>query len=285
MRYLSPLTLAAAALFVGCSGDQPLPTAPDAPGAQTNAAAEAKGGKGPKGPKGGGDLRVAIQPDVWNTQWTNSQGTVSALIEGSDLDKIDLDTIVLVGEDGTVEARRAQLSGPHVRAFFPKGEAIEALDSPARGETHEIKIAFTQDGTDQSLTASVRIVGPPVEDDDDGDDDEEAELGLEIQPDHWNTNWRRSNGTVTALIRGEGLGQIDLNSFELVGTDPAAEPALALRARRSGNHVRAFFAMKEAFATLDTPKPGEEHDILIRFDGPDGPTELEDTIVVVGPNR
>jgi hypothetical protein len=132
----------------------------------------------------------------------------------------------------------------------------------------------------------VRIVGPPVDDDDDDDgDDEEAELELDIQPDHWNTNWRHSNGTVTALIRGERLGQIDLNSFELVGTDAAAEPALALRARRSGNHVRAFFAMKEAIATLDTPKPGEEHDIVIRFDGPDGPTELEDTIVVVGPNR
>jgi hypothetical protein len=44
MRYLSTLTLAAAALFVSCSGDQQLPTAPDAPKAQTNASAEAKGG-------------------------------------------------------------------------------------------------------------------------------------------------------------------------------------------------------------------------------------------------
>jgi len=280
MRRFAPiLALSLAALLPACSGERRLPTEADAPAATLSNATEAA--KKPKKPKGSGDLRVKVQPDVWNTQWKNSQGTVSALIEGKDLDKIDDSTVVLVGEDGSVEARRVQHSGPHVRAFFPKGDAIEALLDPDRGETHEVRIEFMRDGTAQSLTASVRIVGPNTDEDDEGDDEDEA-LALEIQPQSWNFNWIHSNGTVTAFIRGDGLADIDLESIELVGTDPAALPVEAKRAKRSGNHVRAWFSMSEAFATLETPARGERHEIVIRFDGADGATELTDTIKVVG---
>jgi hypothetical protein len=280
-RFVPGIALALAALLAACSGDRRLPTAPDESAAAqaTNAASEAKGGKKPKP---GNTLSVQLQPDVWNTNYTNSQGTVSALIEGKDLDKIDTSTIVLIGDGGDpVEPRRVQVSGPHIRAFFGKGDVIESLDDPKRGEVHEVRIEFTQDGAAVSLTAEVRIVGPAGG----GGDDDDAELEMEIQPDHWNINWKHSRGTVTALIRGDGLGQIDLESFELVGTDPAAAPVAALRAKRSGNHVRAFFAQSEAIATLDTPKRGESHDVTIRFDGPGGANELVDTILVVGPNR
>lgn len=281
MRRIAPiLALSLAALLPACSGERRLPTEADAPAATLSSATDAaKGGK-PKKPKGG-DLKVSVQPDVWNTQWKNSQGTVSALIEGKDLDKIDDSTVVLVGEDGSVEARRVQHSGPHVRAFFPKGDAIEALLDPDRGETHEVKIEFTLDGAAKSLTARVRIVGPNTDEDDEGDD-EDGELALELQPQSWNFNWSHSSGTVTAFIRGDGLGDIDLDSIELIGTDAAALPVAALRAKKSGNHVRAWFSMSEAFATLDTPVRGERHEIIIRFDGADGVTELTDTIKVVG---
>src|SRR4029453_9502444 len=239
-----------------------------------------------KPPKGGGDLTVQLQPDVWNTNYANSQGTVSALINGPDLDLVDTSTIVMLGDGGGAPGgpRRVQRSGPHMRAFFGKGDAIDSLDDPDRGETHIVTIQFTQDGAAKSFDIPVRIVGPGGGGGDD-DDDDDAELGLEIQPDHWNLNWAHSHGTVTAFIRGDGLGQIDLDSFELVGTDPAAAPVAALNARRSGNHVRAFFAQSEAIATLDTPKRGEQHEITIRFTGPGGATELVDTIQVNGPNQ
>ncbi len=85
---------------------------------------------------------------------------------------------------------------------------------------------------------------------------------------------------MSALIRGTGLKDVDLTSIELVGTDPDADPLPALRATRTGNHIRAFFAKDDAFATLDTPKPGEVHVITIRIAGTD--KELTDRIRVVG---
>jgi hypothetical protein len=282
MKRLVPgLALALAALVAACAGERQLPTAPETSSSShaTNAAQSAKGGHKP--PK---DLSVKLQPDVWNTNYAHSQGTVSALIDGSGIDKIDRSSIVLTGDAGSADPRRVQVSGPHLRAFFGMADAIGVLDHPKRGDVLDVTLSFTLDGEAKTFTLQVRIVGPG--DDGGGDDgDDEADLGLEIQPDHWNTNWRHSQGTVTALIRGDGLGQIDLESFELVGTDPAAAPVVALRAKRSGNHVRAFFAQSEAIATLDTPKRGESHEITIRFQGPGGATELTDTILVVGPGQ
>ena len=257
---------------------------------------EAKGGNGnkpekppkppkPENPKPGSSLSAELQPDVWNTNYAHSEGTVSALIRGSDLGKIHLDSIVLVGTDdaeGPVKALRATRQGNNIRAFFAKDDAIDSLETPKRGEVHEVAIEFTmgEDNTKKSLTDRVRIVGEPGD-----DDDEELDLDLAIQPDAWNVNWSRSNGTVSALIRGEGLDDIDLSSIELVGNDEDADPLPALRASRTGNHVRAFFAKDDAFATLDTPKPGEVHEIKITFTAAGEDEELADRIRVVGPNR
>jgi uncharacterized membrane protein len=237
---------------------------------------------------GGGELSVELQPAVWNTNYDHSAGTVSAVIRGGDLGEIDLDSIVLVGTDDSeepVEALRATRQGNHIRVFFAKDDALASLDTPSRGEVHEVTIEFTmgEDDVETSLTDEVRIVGPGGGD---GGGDDEVDLDLAIQADRWNVNWARSNGTVSALIRGEGLDDIDLDSIELVGTDPDAEPLPALRATRTGNHVRAFFAKDDAFATLDTPKPGEVHEIIIRLSaGGDEDEELTDRIRVVGPSR
>ena len=98
----------------------------------------------------------------------------------------------------------------------------------------------------------------------------------------------RSNGTVTALIRGSNLGDVDLDSIVLVGTDADAEALEPLRVQRVGKHIRAFFAKDDAFETLDTPAPGEVHEIIIELtvevaDAPDVDKVLKDTIRVVGP--
>lgn len=248
------------------------------------------GGGNGGGGNGGGELSVELQPGTWNTNYDHSAGTVSAVISGKNLGDIDLDSIVLVGTDDAEEAvpalRAIRQGKNQIRAFFAKDEAIASLDTPKAGEVHEVTIEFTmgEDDTEESLTDEVRIVGPGG-----GDDDGEGEVDLDlaIQADRWNVNWARSNGTVSALIRGEGLEDVDLDSIELVGTDPDAEPLPALRASRNGNHIRAFFAKDDAFATLDTPKPGEEHEItiVVEVDGEDEALELTDRIRVVGPSR
>src|SRR5262245_39672359 len=98
MRRTLPALAIALALLPGCSAERRLPTEADQPTASglSNTTDAAKGGNPHKPPKkGGGELRATIQPDVWNIQWKNSQGTVSALIQGSDLDKIDTSTFML----------------------------------------------------------------------------------------------------------------------------------------------------------------------------------------------
>jgi hypothetical protein len=264
------------------------------PGGNGGGKGKGKGGKPdqpgkPGGPNGG--FRLELQPDVWNTNYPHSAGTVSAMIRGADLGDVNLDTIVLVGTDpaeGPVAALRANRHGNHIRAFFAKDDAFASLLTPKRGEIHEVAVEFTvgegEDEEEVSLTDRVRIVGPDGEDDGE-DDEEELDLDLAIQPDAWNVNWQRSNGTVSALIRGEGLADVDLDSIELVGTDPDAEPLAAERATLTGNHIRAFFRKADAFATLDTPKRGERHEITIRLSAGGEDYELTDHIRVVGPSH
>jgi hypothetical protein len=261
----------------------------------SNAAEPTKGNGGGHGHGNGGggggtsgvSLTVALQPDVWNTNYEHAEGTVSAVIRGSGLGEVNLDSIKLVGTDDAEEAvtpLRVMRQGNQIRAFFAKDDAIASLDTPTRGEVHEVTIELTTgegaDAADQSLTDNVRIVGEGGGDD---DGEEEVDLDLAIQSDHWNLNWANSNGTVSALIRGDGLDDVDLDSIKLVGTDPDAEPLEALRATRTGNHIRAFFAKDDAFATLDTPKAGEVHEITITLNaGGTEDEELTDKIRVVG---
>jgi hypothetical protein len=121
------------------------------------------------GPPGGGDdendtadeVRAQVQPNTWNVNWANAQGTVSILLMG-DVTDVDLDTIVLVGSAGTevqpVDVRRV---GNHVRARFPKDEAFASLDDPDPGETQEIKVKFLDEAAaSHEITLRVRIVGP-----------------------------------------------------------------------------------------------------------------------------
>lgn len=284
-QHLPVFAFAVAAVVLAGAWSPPVSSAgePVFHGAKKGGNGNGNGGGNGGGGNGSGTLSVELQPDVWNTNSDHSAGTVSALIRGDGLGEIDLDSIVLVGTDGAEEpvaALRASRQGKQIRVFFAKDDALASLDTPSRGEVHEVAIEFTQGDVEKSLTDQVRIVGPAG-----GGGGEEPDLDLAIQADRWNVNWARSNGTVSALIRGEGLDDIDLDNIELVGTDPDADPLPALRASRNGNHVRVFFAKDDAFATLDTPRPGEMHEIIIRLTVAGTDEELTDRIRVVGPRR
>jgi hypothetical protein len=281
----------ALALFAACSQGHRSPTEPDlaaASGASAlTAAANGNGNGNGNGGHGGGSsapLQLELQPNVWNTNWTHSNGTVSALISGGSLDKIDLSSIMLVGNAATakpVSAVRASREGNHVRAFFRQSDAIGSLDHPKPGDVVEVKVKLTQDGKSQTLSTHVRIVGPANGGGGGGDD---SGLSAEIQPNHWNVNFVHTSGTVTALIEGAHLDQIDLKSIVLIGTDPAAKPLAATRADRHGNHVRAYFPQKDAFLTLLKPQPGHTYTIKIELKAADKTVDLTAKIQVVGPS-
>jgi hypothetical protein len=119
-------------------------------------------GGGTGGGGTGGELELNIQPDDWNVNWERSAGQVHAFLRGGDLSKVDLDSVRLVGDKADAEPLEAldvRRVGKQVVARFSKSAAFLTLDDPDAGETHTVKIRFTQDGTEKELSEDVRIVG------------------------------------------------------------------------------------------------------------------------------
>ena len=151
------------------------------------------GGGGNGGGNGhghGGDLSFQVDPSTWNTNWVNANGNVQAFVRGSDAGKIDLGSIVLVGDGGkTLDPRATRYAGGQVVATFSKSDAFKLLDSPKPGDQKKVTLRFNvgtgSGATKTELTDTVRIVGDGGGDDGGG---HQGETHLEIQPDDWNTN-------------------------------------------------------------------------------------------------
>ncbi|HXT20349.1 MAG TPA: hypothetical protein VN923_06340, partial [Thermoanaerobaculia bacterium] len=232
----------------------------------------------------GGDLRLEMQPNVWNTNFEHAGGTVSALVRGGDAAKIDKASVKLVGDGGgSVTPTRVQLAGGQLRAFFLQSEAIKSLDDPDPGETHDVKLQFTVAGTAKELTDTVRIVGPRNDDgEDDPDDPADDEVDLFVQPNAWNVNWAHANGTVSVLLRGD-VGDVALDSIVLVGDKATDNEVQPVSVKRTGHQVRARFAMAAAFNSLDDPDSGETHTVKVKYTDGGTAKELTATVRIVGP--
>ncbi|MFB0519729.1 MAG: DUF5666 domain-containing protein [Acidobacteriota bacterium] len=120
------------------------------------------------------------------------------------------------------------------------------------------------------------------------DDEEGEELGdfrALIKPNSWNVNWQGSSGHFSVEIRGEGYAEVDTSLPIILVRDSGDEVVTleSLSVKRSGHHVRAFFAKNQAFTLLTEAVPGNSYEITITGTLLDGTTfELTDTIYVVG---
>jgi putative sterol carrier protein len=222
------------------------------------------------------ELTLEIDPDEWNLNFTKSSGTVEAFIMGEGIDKIDLDSIQMMGDNPNavpLSANSARLKGDHIHARFPKNQVIDLLLNPAEGTTHTIIISFLEiDGTERmELSAEITI-----EDDDDDDDEiDPTTLTLQLAPPQWNMNFSKNSGTVNALIRGQGIENIDLDSIEMMGDNPDAVPLPAISASLQGNHVQARFPKNQVLDLLLNPAPGTVHTVTVTFEGNQGGGRLE----------
>ncbi|PYQ65611.1 MAG: hypothetical protein DMF53_05140 [Acidobacteria bacterium] len=242
------------------------------------------GNGGGNGHGHGGDLSLQIDPSTWNTNWVNASGNVQAFVRGSDAGKIDLGSIVLVGDGGkTLDPRATRYAGGQVVATFSKSDAFKLLDSPKPGDQKTVTLRFNvgtgSSATKTELTDSVRIVGDGGGDDGGGG---QGETSLQIQPDDWNTNWQHSSGQVHAFLRGGDLSQVDLTTVRLVGDKTGADPVKPLDVRLVGHQIAARFSQSAAFATLNDPHAGERHTVKITFKADGKSVELSDVIHVVG---
>lgn len=111
-----------------------------------------------------------------------------------------------------------------------------------------------------------------------------GDLSFQIEPATWNTNWVNASGNVQAFVRGGDAGKVDPGSVVLVGDggktlDPRST-------RYAGGQVVATFSKSDAFKLLDSPKPGDQKTVTLRFNTGTGAdatkTELKDSVRIVG---
>ena len=206
---------------------------------------------------------LEIDPAEWDLNFVNSAGTVEAFIRGEGFDNIDLDSIQMQGDNPEalpIEADSVASNNNHIHARFPKNQVIDLLLDPANGTSHTIIVSFlVEGGTERTeLEAVITVIG----------DDEiidPSELELEIAPEEWNLNFTNSSGTVEAFIEGEGFDEIDLNSLQMLGDNPGAEPLAADSASLKGDHIHARFPKNQVIGLLLNPTEGSTHTITVSF--------------------
>jgi len=231
---------------------------------------------------GGGQLTFQMRPDVWNTNYPKSQGFVEAFIIGAGAADVDLGSIMLSSDSATaapLAPASTRQEDSHVVARFTMAAAFALLANPKPGETHTLTLSFTAKGASKQLTDTVRIVGPGGPSGGGG-----GSLQLRIAPDVWNTNFSHSHGTIAFFITGADVKGIDLKSIQLTGDSSSAAPLSPVNVREEDHHVVARFSMPDALATLNDPKPGEEHKVTLTFTLSGTATTLTGEVRIVGPS-
>ena len=209
-------------------------------------------------------LSLEIEPEEWSMNYSKSSGTVEAFIEGDGIDKIDLDSIQLKGDNSEaqpLDTVSVSINGDKIHARFPKDQVLDILNDPQEGSTHQLTLIFKESGTDQELELTTNIT---IEEDDDVTIDPE-DLELEIEPEEWSMNYSKSSGTVEAFIEGEGVEKIDLSTITMSGDNTAATPLAADSASLKGDKIHARFPKNQVLDLLLNPEEGSTHTITITF--------------------
>lgn len=213
---------------------------------------------------------------------------------------------VTVRIQGTVLSTRADASGAFHLTGVPRGNQVVVFETSASSAGVQIdgiepQESIRLDVVVEGSTARVENLdrdagdgagseeGPddPDEPEDGPDQPDTPDLSLQISPDTWNTNFANSSGTVTTFIRGEGFGEVILDSIVMVGDDALADPLHPLSSTREGDHVRNRWAMSEVLGILDEPEPGSIHEVCLELeaDGFEGLQVLCGDVEVVGPGE
>lgn len=226
------------------------------------------------------DLELEVEPEEWNLNFTNSNGTVEAFIEGEGIENIDLSTIHMTGDNPSaapLAADSAGIKGNHIHAKFPKNQVIGLLLNPEEGSVHTITVSFYAIGGTELIELTVQIT---IEDEDD-DEEEPSDLSLQLAPGSWNTNYATGSGSVKAFLRGDGIENIDLDSFEMSGDNPGAV-LTGTSASLNGNHIQVDFSKNQVLDLLVNPGDGSTHTITVTFTSGGQAYEVSTEVTVNG---
>ena len=207
-------------------------------------------------------LTLEIDPAEWNLNFVDSVGNVDAFIQGEGVNLIDLNSIVMKGDNTLalpLAAISANIDGGQVHAAFPRNQVLSLLLNPVDGSTHTIIISFLPLGGTEAdrieLTAVITVKDDIIDPED---------LVLLIDPTEWNLNFTNSRGTVEAFIQGEDIDLIDLGSIQMIGDNPSAQPLAASSATLT-DQIHARFPKNQVIGLLLDPQEGSTHTIIISF--------------------
>jgi hypothetical protein len=102
-----------------------------------------------------------INPRKWNTNWTKSNGYVTARFRGEGFDKIVPGATTMTYNGGSISPISDGIHGSSYSAKFSKKEAIALFIEPKKGQTYSVDVSVQFDnGTTLSLPYTIEIVGP-----------------------------------------------------------------------------------------------------------------------------
>jgi len=215
-----------------------------------------------------GNYTFSLDPSQWSLNYDRSNGTVEAFIEGDNLDRIDLNSITLSGDDSNAEALAASsvsINNDKIHARFPKSQLTALLLDPQEGSTHTVTLSFMVTGATTATQLTAEITIEEDDDENEGGGGEPANLSLDLAPDKWNLNFSNGGGNVNAFIRGDHLDGIDVSTLEMSGDYPAALPLQASSASLEGEHVKGKFAKNQVLDLLMNPQSGSTHIVTVTF--------------------
>jgi len=111
-----------------------------------------------KMPKDSEDLAAQINPTKWNLNWEKSSGTMMVKFWGDGYDKIDPETVKIIGPDGDEDdSDFSNLADDQLIVKFYKNQAIKIIPDAAVGEKYTIVV--TDDDASFKFEYSIEIVG------------------------------------------------------------------------------------------------------------------------------
>lgn len=229
------------------------------------------------------DFALDIRPGKWNLNWINCDDCddwVVAKISGEGHETIDPTTVVMVGPAGATlpldasDPTNWEVGGVYFTAKFPKEAAILLIPDPVPNTEYPIMVNFTYSGGARSLSDTILIHGKMPK---------TGDLSIQLNPDKWNTNWAKSNGTVQVKFWGSGYDTVDPATVKMIG--PTSLEALHSSSHLTDDHLIVFFNQKDAIAIIPDPKRGDKHTITITGSNGDGPFSFVYGIEIVGSKK
>ena len=150
--------------------------------------------------------------------------------------------------------------------FTRDGVKIGEVDIRGVGSTEEIRVTLELTANDTVVLVDVqRTMEDDTSDDDSSDDNsEDAGLEMELDPDKWCPEWAsggNSDDDVFATLKGDSIGDVDLESIRLVG--PSAVEVTPASVDLKGDRIEVIFDNAAVIGIVAGVPEGERVDVRL----------------------